>query len=89
MVIAPDAKIDDGSLDLVVVEERSRLATLWGMRRLLAGSVERAAQWSTRAVQAVTIEADQPMGFHVDGEPVQGGNVLEATIHPKAVLVAA
>ena len=32
--IAPGARVDDGLLDLVVVEERSRWRTLWNVRRL-------------------------------------------------------
>jgi diacylglycerol kinase family enzyme len=36
----------------------------------------------------VTIESDQPMTYHVDGEPVAGGTMLRARIHPGALRVA-
>ena len=85
--IAPAARVDDGVLDLVVVEERSRLASICRLPWLLAGSVDRIAAWSSRPVQEVTIESDRPMLFHVDGEPVQGGTRLRARVHPGALKI--
>jgi len=85
--IAPDARVDDGALDLVIVEERSRLATMSSLWRLINGSVHRAPIWSSRRVQEVTIESVAPMMFHVDGEPLQGGTRLEARVHPGALRV--
>jgi diacylglycerol kinase (ATP) len=85
--IAPHARVDDGALDLVIVEQHSRLATLWGMRRIISGTVEQAAQWSSTLVQQVKVESGSPMLFHVDGEPVQGGTTLDAEVHPGAVKV--
>ena len=74
--IAPGARVDDGLLDLVVVEERSRLATVCQLPRLFNGTVGRIRGCSIRRIREVTIEADRPMTFHVDGEPVQGGTRL-------------
>jgi YegS/Rv2252/BmrU family lipid kinase len=85
--IAPSARIDDGLLDLVLFEERSRLRTLWGLPRLFTGGVERVAGVSIRQVQSVVVESDAPMAFHVDGEPVQGGTRLEARVHPGVLRV--
>jgi len=85
--IAPGARVDDGALDLVIVEARSRLGMMWNMRRLLNGSVDRAAIWSSRRVPEVTIDGDAPMIFHVDGEPIQGGTRLEARVHPGALRI--
>jgi diacylglycerol kinase (ATP) len=85
--IAPDSLIDDGALDLVVVEERSRFTTLWNMRRLLTKSIERAPIWSCERVSEATIESDAPMTFHVDGEPVLGGTRLHVKTHAGALRV--
>jgi diacylglycerol kinase (ATP) len=85
--IAPAARIDDGLLDLVVFEEVSRLATLWGVPRLFNGSVGRLRGISTAQVQRATVQSDGPIAFHVDGEPVQGGATLEARVHPGALRV--
>jgi diacylglycerol kinase (ATP) len=86
--IAPGARVDDGWLDLVVLEERSRVATLRQLPRLFNGTVERMRGCTIRKIREVTIEADQPMAFHVDGEAVAGGTTLRARIHPGALLVA-
>jgi YegS/Rv2252/BmrU family lipid kinase len=86
--IAPHAKVDDGVLDLVVLEERSRVATLCQLPRLFNGTIHRVRGCSARRVETVTIESEEPMLFHVDGEPVQGGTELRARVHPGALRVA-
>jgi YegS/Rv2252/BmrU family lipid kinase len=86
--IAPGARVDDGELDLVVVEERSRVATLCQLPRLFNGTVGRIRGCTIRRIREVTIESDQPMAYHVDGEPVQGGATLHARVHPAALRVA-
>ncbi|MBI3403436.1 MAG: diacylglycerol kinase family lipid kinase [Acidobacteria bacterium] len=85
--IAPGARVDDGQLDLVVVEERSRLATLVQLPRLFDGNMARVPGCSIRQVREVVIEADLPMTFHVDGEPVSGGTRLRARVRPGALRV--
>ena len=86
--IAPGARVDDGQLDLVIVEETSRWRTISQMPRLLNGTIDRMAGCSIRRIERATIECDRPMMFHVDGEPVQGGTSLRARVHPGALLVA-
>ena len=86
--IAPRALLDDGLLDLVVVEERARWRTICNVPRLFDGTVEQIAGCSIRPIQQATIESDQPMLFHVDGEPVEGGTELQVRVHPAALRVA-
>ena len=86
--IAPGARVDDGELDLVVMEEQSRIATLCGMPRLFNGTVERVRGCTIRRIREATIESDQPMTYHVDGEPVHGGTSLRVRVHPGALMVA-
>jgi len=86
--IAPGARVDDGLLDLVVLEERWRLATISQLPRLFNGTVARIRGCTIQRIREVTIEADLPMTFHVDGEPVVGGNRLTARVHPGALRVA-
>jgi len=85
--IAPGARVDDGLLDLVVMEERSRLKTLWNLPRLFNGTVNLAPGCSIRRVDRATIESDHAMAYHVDGEPVLGGTSLRVRIHPGALYV--
>ena len=86
--IAPGARVDDGELDLVVMEERSRLATLCSMPRLFNGTIERVRGCTIRRIREATIESDQPMTYHVDGEPMAGGTKLRVRILPGALRVA-
>jgi YegS/Rv2252/BmrU family lipid kinase len=86
--IAPGALVDDGELDLVVMEERSRFGTVCQMPRLFNGTVGRAPGCTIRRIREATIECDQPMTYHVDGEPVQGGTTLRVRIHPGALMIA-
>ena len=87
--IAPGARLDDGLLDLVVVEERSAFKTLYQIPRLFTGGVERIPGCRIQRVSDVTIETDEPMTFHVDGEPVEGGTRVHARVHPGALQVLA
>lgn len=86
--IAPGARVDDGELDLVVVEERSRIATICQVPRLFNGTANRIRGCTIRRIRAVTIESEQPMAYHVDGEPIAGGTRLKARVHPGALMVA-
>ena len=87
-VIAPGARVDDGLLDLVVMEEHSRLNTIVQLPRLFQGTVDRAKGCSIRRIARATIESDRPMVYHVDGEPVKGGLSLRVRVHPLALYVA-
>ena len=86
--IAPGARVDDGELDLVVMEERWRLATVCRMPRLFNGTIARARGCTIRRVREATIESDRPMTYHVDGEPLEGRTVLRARVHPGALRIA-
>jgi len=85
--IAPGARVDDGVLDLVTIEEQSRLATMCALPRLFTGSVDRLRGCRIRQVREVAIESDRPLTFHVDGEPVHGGPTLHARVHAGALRV--
>lgn len=86
-VIAPHARLDDGLLDLVSVDPIGPARAVWGLWRLFHGTIDRHPYVHCSRVAGVTISADGPLRFHVDGEAVQGGCSLSATIHPKALRV--
>jgi YegS/Rv2252/BmrU family lipid kinase len=87
ILIAPGARLDDGALDVVVVEERSRIGTICRVPWLLCRSIHRVPVWSSRPAPHVAVACDEPMVFHVDGETVQGGATVEARVHPGALRV--
>jgi len=84
-LIAPHAKLDDGLLDLVVVGPISKLRVFWGLRRLFNGTIDQVPEVSTRRASRITISAEQPIRFHVDGEVAHGTESLTATLHPGAL----
>ncbi len=85
--IAPRAKFDDGRLELVVVPPLRAWQVPGGVRRLFNGTVDQHPGVTTLSVRNVTITANRPICFHVDGEVVQGGVTLTATTHPGALRV--
>jgi len=87
--VAPRARVDDGLLDLVVVEESSRLRTLLSVPRLFNGSAERVPGCVMTQIRHATVECETPMTYHVDGETVLGGTSLTARVHPGALWIAA
>lgn len=87
--IAPTASLDDGLLDLVVVEGRSLAGNLVRVPSLYTGRFHKAEGVMTLKVREVEVVAEAPMVFHVDGEPVAGDCRLTARIHPKALKVLA
>jgi len=87
-LIAPGARVDDGELDLVVVEERSRFRTICSVPHLFTGTANKIVGCRIARVREVTVETTAPMTFHVDGEPVQGGTRLRARVHPRALHIA-
>ena len=86
-VVAPNARLNDGLLDLVAVDPMRPARALWGLRRLFNGTIDRDPLVHCSQVAEVTISADQPLRFHVDGEAAQGGRSLSAVIHPRALRV--
>ncbi len=86
-VIAPHARLDDGLLDLVSVDPIGPARAAWGLWRLFNGTIDRHPYVHCSRVGEVTITADGPLRFHVDGEVVQGGRSLSAIIHPRALRV--
>lgn len=86
--IAPAARVDDGWLDLVIFEERSRLATILALPRLFVGGLDRTAGVSMQRIARTSIESDRAIRFHVDGEPVEGPVRLEVRVLPSALRVA-
>jgi len=86
-VVAPDARIDDGLLDLVVVGPLSPLRLLYGARRLFNGTIDREPGVTIQRASRVTIAARQPIRFHVDGEVKQGSRSVTASVHAGALRV--
>jgi len=91
MRIAPDAVIDDGRLDLVIVERISKLKLLGLFPRVYGGSHIRHPAVRSFRVGSVKLQASRPLTFFADGEalsPVSpSGSRIE--VRPRALSVIA
>jgi diacylglycerol kinase (ATP) len=87
--IAPRADLADGFLELVIAEDRGlfgnarRLPSLFRQRIHLRDGIQ------THRIREVTIRSRDAMLFHVDGEAVQGSDMLTARVHAGALRLRA
>jgi YegS/Rv2252/BmrU family lipid kinase len=88
-MIAPDARVDDGQLDVVTVNHRSPLVALFHARRLFTGTVGRLPGVSITRAEHVELAAHAPLVYHLDGEPHIGGLSVKACVRPSALRVRA
>jgi YegS/Rv2252/BmrU family lipid kinase len=86
-VIAPDARLNDGRLDVVVIEGRSPFAAIASAPRLFTGQVGRVRGVTQLHARDIAISGVGPMVYHVDGEPFVGGASLAARSRPGALRV--
>jgi diacylglycerol kinase (ATP) len=87
VVIAPGARQDDGLLDVVVVGDRGTLGRVGLMPRLYDRTIHKAADVAIYKAATVSVETDQPILFHVDGETQTGHTRVEARVRPGALRV--
>ena len=86
-VIAPGARPDDGLLDVMVVGKRGAMGRIGLVARAYARTIDRAADVTRLPATHLVVRAVEPILFHVDGEPHQGGTSVEARIIPSAIRV--
>lgn len=86
--MAPDARIDDGLLHVVLLEDLSALSVLRLLPRLIGSGELRTPRMKRWKVKSVRICADRPCLFHGDGE-ILGPAPVEIEVVPRAVQVLA
>jgi len=88
MRIAPDARVDDGRLDVCVVGDISRLTALRQLPNLYRGTHIRHPAVTMHEGVRLRIEGAPETRIHLDGEPF-GGLPLDVELHSAALRVAA
>jgi YegS/Rv2252/BmrU family lipid kinase len=89
MLVAPQASIDDGMLDVVIFEPKPRLQSLREMPRLYRGEhLERPGVEVRRGRRVTVTSLGDPLLFDVDGEQV-GQAPATVTCRPAALLLCA
>ncbi|WP_217184086.1 diacylglycerol kinase family protein [Streptomyces sp. AC495_CC817] len=96
--LLPDAVLDDGQLDLLLVSADGALqwldtvrSVVWdnGIRRMLGGATEAVSTESTRhvAAQRIAVRLAAPQQFEVDGEEIGEVSAFTASVQPGALTV--
>lgn len=88
MRIAPDARPDDGRLDVCVVGDISRLTAVRQLPNLYRGTHVRHPAVSMHSARTVEISGDEATRIHLDGEPF-GALPLSVTVADRVLAVAA
>jgi len=87
LVMAPDASVTDGRLDMVVVSAGGPLRQFWRARRLMVRKMAPAeGLWRGRVTNA-SIRGDRLVA-HVDGETFEASGDLNVVLQPGALMVA-
>jgi len=84
--LAPDARLEDGRLDLVLLENLSVLEIARMLPRLAVTGEIRTKRIQRHRVTRARIETERPCAFHADGEIV-GMTPVEITVVPGAMRV--
>jgi diacylglycerol kinase family enzyme len=85
--LLPDARLDDGVLDVAVLAPRGPLGWPRLAARVLAHSQHQDRMLERFQARRVEITASKPLPREVDGELVAGGLTLTATVRPRVLTV--
>ena len=70
MYVAPDARVDDGLLDVVLIRKTGRLRFLASFPRVFRGTHVRERNVSVRRGREVRVSASRAFDVYADGDPV-------------------
>lgn len=85
--LAPHARMDDGKLEAIVVEDRRPFSRLWSGRHLAFGTADKAARIVARSIESASVESDGEMLYHLDGEVGRASGSIAVRIRPRALIV--
>ena len=85
--VAPQALVDDGKLEAVVVEDRAPLSRLWTGRHLAFGTAHKATRVVLRSIASARIETEGDILYHVDGEVGRAHGAVDVRIRPRLLKV--
>ena len=85
--LLPDAQIDDGMLDVVVIAPKRFIGWLAIIVRVLGRQRRTNERLDRLAGQKVVIRAEKPMPMQLDGDPVGSGTEITAEVQHGVLLV--
>ena len=87
MMLLPEAKIDDGRLEVMVTNNISRSGIILELRRIRQGGHLKNSKVSTFQAREVTVESRRPLALDVDGEMI-GFSPVRVRVLPSVVRFA-
>jgi len=84
-VINPGGKLDDGKLEVVILESGPLWRTLAAAPRLFIGGLERTPGYRRLAGPRATVTAGTPVAVHCDGDPSEAACRIEVELRPGAL----
>ncbi|HYU42151.1 MAG TPA: YegS/Rv2252/BmrU family lipid kinase [Vicinamibacteria bacterium] len=86
-VLVPGARLDDGLLDIVVIEDAPALEIAWNAQRLFFGTLAQYRRYRHIASSTAVLSATGTVPYHRDGEPESAPGRLEASVLPRALRI--
>jgi diacylglycerol kinase (ATP) len=86
-LIAPQALLDDGKLDVVVIDNRPVWRAILQIPRVFTGQIAQVSGVALLRGEQIEVTSGRPVIFHVDGEPLVGSAHLKARVHRGALRV--
>ena len=86
-VINPGGKLDDGQLELVILDDGPLLGLLLAAPRLFLGGIERIRGYRRLSATRLVITGEGPIVAHRDGDPEKGCERIEVSLQPRALTV--
>lgn len=85
--IAPNARVDDGVLDLVIVRPVDLVAAVFLGARMFLGSIDKSSR--VRRLRGARFLIERPVAglIHTDGETHSAGAVIEVAVRPRSLRV--
>ena len=86
-LIAPQARLDDGLLDVVAIEDAPLAEMMWYVPLMPIGRIAAYHRYQRTAASHAVLTGSAPIVFHRDGEPEPPAERLEVTVRPRALKV--
>lgn len=86
-VINPGGKLDDGRLEVVVIEDGPLASLVASSPRLFLGGIERVPGYHRLSVTRAAVTADEGIAVHRDGDPDADAARVEVSLRPRALTI--
>lgn len=85
--IAPEARPDDGIMEMVLVRQQDLPVLLVNVGRLFNGTIHRLPQVITRRFKSLKVRRKKPAAIQLDGELIDSPADLHVQLHPERIRV--